>query len=62
MFFMLNVILAGHYVNVNVVFCGLKIDLSFVLHAKGVYWCAEVTYHTVVYSTLLRYKVFSFML
>jgi len=51
---MLNVILAGHYVNVNVIFYGLKTDLSFVLHARGVYWCAEVIYHTMVYSTLLR--------
>jgi len=59
---MLNVILARHYVNVNVIFCGLKTGLSFVLHAKGVYWCAELTYHTVVYSVLLRDNVFSFML
>ena len=59
---MLNVILAGHYVNVNVIFYGLKTDLSFVLHAKGVYWCAEVIYHTVVYSALMRDKAFSFML
>jgi len=59
---MLNVILARHYVNVNVIFFGLKTDLSFVLHNKGVFWCAEVIYHMVFYLAVLRDNVFSFML
>jgi hypothetical protein len=55
-FFTLNMILAGHCVNVYVVltYCKLKTDLSVVPYAKGVYRCMEVVYHTAVYWTLLR--------
>jgi hypothetical protein len=43
-------ILAGHYVNVNVMlnYCRLKTDLSFVPYAKRVYRGVEVIYHTMV--------------
>ena len=57
-FFTLNMILARHYMNVNITYTcyRLKTNLSVVPHAKGVYRGAEVIYHTNVHSTPLRDK------
>jgi hypothetical protein len=41
-FFTLNVILAGQYINVNIIFYRRKTDLSIVPHSKEAYLCSEI--------------------